>query len=167
MSKYVDGIHEERFDKFLADLRSGEFKQGTGTLHRKRIDGSGEFGSQEETFCCLGVACYRAAEAGATQKFHENDDERYNLAYGDAWNSAELPQEVADYLGIPEHNRTYKSASTNIVFHRLGYREWEDDYDGDLTEDPSYLTAVGMNDTLGKSFAEIADAFEAEFKREV
>lgn len=164
MSKYVDGIHEERFDQFLADLRSGEFKQGTGTLHKKRIDGSGEFGSQEETFCCLGVACYRAAEAGATQRFE--DDERYNLAYGDAWNSAELPQEVADWLGIPEANRSYKSGSTNVLFHRLGYMDYDEDFEGDMLEDPCYLTAVGMNDTLGKSFAEIADVFEAEFIRQ-
>ena len=37
--------------KWIADLRSGNFKQGAGKLHRRHGD--------EQQFCCLGVACKR------------------------------------------------------------------------------------------------------------
>lgn len=140
MSKYVDGIHEERFDNFLSDLRSGKYQQGRGALER---DGK---------FCCLGVACIRPAAEGVVSRTED----------GDGWvdyehNSAELPGTVADYLGIPEENRT-GTRYTNIMFHKMGYDE--DDWDA------SNLTAIGLNDSLQKSFAEIADAFENEFLKE-
>ncbi len=47
---------------WLAALRSGEFKQGRGYLHRINPDGRGD------TFCCLGVLCVLAEGAGVLKK---------------------------------------------------------------------------------------------------
>lgn len=140
-SKYVDGVHEEHMDEFLEDLRSGKYEQGTGNLE----DSDGRF-------CCLGVACIRPAAEGVVSRTVNEE----NFPYYDN-NSAELPQSVADYLGIPERNRTGVHF-TDVKFYKVGFR--------DLEPSAIAFTAIGLNDTLGKSFAEIADAFEIEFKRE-
>lgn len=154
-SKYVDGIHEERFDRFLADLRSGAFVQGTGTLHRKGFDG------KPDEFCCLGVACYRAAAEGVVDRY----DKEYRNAYGYSWNAGELPVEVAEWLGIPRANWNLQNQETvNINFLRMGWKTYDPEEDG-LIEEPWYYSAVGLNDTLERDFNEIADAFEAEFLR--
>lgn len=140
-SKYVDGIHEERFDLFLEDLRSGKYKQGRGTLESPSGD-----------MCCLGVACVRPAAEGVVERVQ---DENGFVSYGN--NSAELPEVVADYLGIPKANRL-GTQWINIAFFKSGYEEY-----------PSVArnnTAVGFNDALDKTFPEIADAFELEFLRE-
>lgn len=142
MSKYVDGIHEERFDNFLADLRSGEYKQGDNAL--ERIDGA---------FCCLGVACVRPAAEGVV----ERNVSRYGgIYYGPT--SVDMPFAVADYLGIPTVNRQSDGdTGTDIIFFKSGYQDMDDH---------KHATAIGFNDFQGKSFAEIADAFELEFTKE-
>lgn len=143
MSKYIDGIHEERFDQFLKDLRSGEFQQGKHTLE----DGLGRL-------CCLGVACIRAVEAGVIER---GETDYGSIRYGDT--TVDLPNQVADYLGIPVANReSAETVGTDVRFFKQGF-------DKDNAEGRKQ-TAIGFNDTQGKSFAEIADAFEAEFKRE-
>lgn len=143
MSKYIDGIHEERFDQFLKDLRSGEFEQGKGTLE----DGLGRL-------CCLGVACIRAVEAGVIER---GETDYGSIRYGDT--TVDLPWQVADYLGIPLVNReSGERVGTDVRFFKQGYNH--------TTEEGRKQSAIGFNDGLGKSFAEIADAFEAEFLKE-
>lgn len=141
VSKYIDGINEEAFDLFLKDLRSGDFKQGRSTL---------EF---EGKFCCLGVACIRPAAMGVVERKVRYTDSVY---YGDT--SVDLPREVADYLGIPQINRLSHDDSTDIAFFKMGYSS-------EREEDRKW-TAIGLNDTLGKTFNDIADAFENEFLKE-
>lgn len=141
-SKYVDGIHEERFDQFLTDLRSGEFNQGSHTLE---LDGK---------FCCLGLACVRPHSLGLV----ERSESLYTgtIRYGNT--SVDMPVEVADYLGIPSDNRTGGMGnSTDIAFFKQGY---------EFSETANRHTAIGWNDALKKTFPEIADAFEQEFTRE-
>lgn len=143
MSKYVDGINEERFDNFLSDLRSGEYRQGTSTLEKP--DGA---------FCCLGVACVRPAAEGVVERRVSDYGSVY---YGET--SVDMPVQVANYLGIPYANRQQEySTGTDILFFKSGY----EDVDGKRN-----ATAIGFNDSQEKTFAEIADAFELEFTKEV
>src|SRR5688500_3880546 len=144
MSKYIDGIHERRFDAFLSDLRSGECQQGPD-----RLESNGKF-------CCLGVACIRAAAEGVVSR---RQNEWGAVSYDDT--SVDLPASVADYLGIPlSHQSDPAGTSSNIAFYKKGYDPHS--ITGGLVQ-----TAIGWNDDLGKSFAEIADAFEKEFTKEV
>lgn len=53
-------MNQERKAQWVAALRSGEYKQGTGYLHRKAHG--------EERFCCLGVASDLAWRAGAVER---------------------------------------------------------------------------------------------------
>lgn len=141
-SKYVDGINEERFDAFLFDLRSGQYRQGTSSLERP--DGS---------FCCLGVACIRPAADGVVER---RVSKHGSIYYGPT--SVDMPVQVADYLGIPKVNRDTNSENgTDIVFFKSGYQN----LDGYRNN-----TAVGFNDSQRKTFAEIADAFELEFTKD-
>lgn len=143
MGKYVAGINEERFDAFLGDLRSGKYEQGPNRLESKG------------RFCCLGVACIRPADEGAVTR---GEDEWGSVYYGAT--SVDLPVEVADYLGIPHTHRIDPAGnSCNIAF-------WKQGYDSEVRSG-MVQTAIGWNDELGKSFAEIADAFEQEFTKEV
>lgn len=141
-SKYVDGINEEAFDLFLKDLRSGQYEQYRGALE---VEGK---------FCCLGVACVRPAAEGIVER---RETMHGSIYYGGT--SVDLPQAVADYLGIPTRNRLSLDDSTDIAFFKMGY-------DGER-EDGRKWTAIGLNDTLGKTFNDIADAFENEFRNEV
>lgn len=143
MGKYVDSINEQRFDAFLSDLRSGEYEQGS-----ERLESKGKF-------CCLGVACIRPAAEGVVTR---SVNDWGSVYYGET--SVDLPEEVADYLGIPKTHRVDLAGSSgNIAFFKQGYsRETR----SDLSQ-----TAIGWNDDLNKTFAEIADAFEQEFLKEV
>lgn len=142
MSKYVEGINEERFDAFLSDLRSGEYNQGSGRLESKGA------------FCCLGIACIRPAAEGVVERYR---DEWGSVYYGET--SVDLPAGVADYLGIPLTHRVDPSGgSTNVAFFKQGYDS--------ETRSGMVQTAIGWNDELEKSFVEIADAFEQEFLKE-
>lgn len=145
VSKYVDGIHEERFDNFLADLRSGDFDQTSGRLERL-------VGGEVAGRCCLGVACVRPYNEGLIgRSVSEYGTVKYE------GNSADLPKAVADYLGIPEENRSDLNGDTDINFFKSGFGQ---DPDG------CHKTATGLNDWHQLNFAEIADAFELEFTRE-
>lgn len=142
MSKYVDSINEERFDAFLSDLRSGVYQQGSERLER---DGK---------FCCLGVACIRAAAEGVVERYV---NEWGSVYYGET--SVDLPEVVANYLGIPKTHRVDSAGSScNVAFFKQGY--------GRETRSARVQQAISWNDELGKSFAQIADAFEQEFLKE-
>lgn len=76
--------------EWVADLRSGEYKQGRG--HLRNADG---------TFCCLGVLCDGARRHG----LGDWDDNGYfnskDLSEG---NEALLPKFVADWAGLDTDN---------------------------------------------------------------
>lgn len=118
-------------------------------------------GTKVETFCCLGIACIRPAAEGVITVRRPDDDAEYdytNVRY-DGWNTVDLPIAVADYLGIPQANRVDESNnSCNVAFLRMGWKTG--------AGSASRMTAIGFNDSLGKSFNEIADAFEKEFLKE-
>ena len=82
--------------QWTAALRSGEYTQGPGLLHR--IVSFFKAGGQVEefhTFCCLGVLCDLAVKAGATAPALKDDEEFY---YED--DSTTLPRSVREWAGL-------------------------------------------------------------------
>jgi len=71
--------------KWLAALRSGEFKQGNGYLNR---DGG---------FCCLGVLCELVAREGQTTKHVDEDGATH---YARSGRCASLPYEIVELTGM-------------------------------------------------------------------
>ena len=70
-------VHRERFNRWLAALRSGDYKQTVKRLHRP--DG----------FCCLGVAC----------DLFNSDGWDVDLNWGtDAFSDQTLPEDVSRWL---------------------------------------------------------------------
>jgi hypothetical protein len=144
MSKYVDEINEENFNKFLSALRSGDYPQGTGSLE------------EDGKFCCLGVACHLAASEGVLERRERNE----GVVYYDH-NSGTLPRKAADWLGIPDRHRVDGVDSFDVAFFKEGWAPFSLAEQGAATN-----TAIGWNDGKHKTFVEIADAFEKEFTKE-
>lgn len=142
--KYVEGIDEENMDRFLAALRSGAYKQGTGNLAYD--NGSGM------KHCCLGVGSELAFQDGAVSRIVNDGSVKFG-------NSYQLASEaLLDWLGIPEVNRiNIYGDSWNIKFFKsTQYNSFHD----------HYTTATDLNDGERLSFNSIADVFEAEFLSE-
>lgn len=84
-------MNPEIKEQWVTALRSGKYIQGTGRLRRKR----GVFLDEPETFCCLGVLCEIAAEAGVTRRA---EIERNHYSYDGAGMSP--PQSVCDWAWL-------------------------------------------------------------------
>jgi hypothetical protein len=80
------GMNPEIKAQWVADLRSGEFEQGTGRLNR---DGK---------LCCLGVLCEQAADAGVTDRAIGDRETLYSGL------DNVLPYTVTEWAGLPESN---------------------------------------------------------------
>lgn len=149
MSKYVDGINEHNMDMFLKALRSGEYGQTKGILHR--VSPEGKVG-----FCCLGVMSNLACQNGVGDMRVKPDGEGgHTVDYSGHWG---LPtSEVLDWIGIPQANRkdALSEGVFNIQFPKSGIVKYGET-----------ATASLLNDYFGKTFGEIADIFENEFKAE-
>jgi hypothetical protein len=105
-------------------LVSGRFPQDTGTLVR---DGK---------YCCLGVACHLAIEAGVEGITEVDDPNDHGFRITDAevpWFETDtLPHKVIEWLDI------------NTTDPEL------------LTEDDGHVAATTLNDDAGYSFVDIA-----------
>lgn len=123
----------ENAKKWVEVLKSDRFKQARHVLHN--VD--------EDSYCCLGVACQLAIEAGVSLKqrdFFSESDGANITAYGDNDNFTSLPEEVQNWLGL--------------------------DTDVGMLPRPNDITRLeeslaGLNDT-GKTFADIAAIIESE-----
>lgn len=78
-------VNEENMRKWVAALRSGNYKQGRGDLRKRPINESGF------VFCCLGVLCDISG-------LGEWDGTCY-LVNGDPY-EGDLPVPVAEWLGL-------------------------------------------------------------------
>ena len=118
-------------------LRSGRFEQGQTALHRERP-------GETDTFCCLGVACQLAIEAGVdVEVTRVESDER--VCYGDLGGSPSyLPKPVQEWLGL---------ASSSGDYYEVADEDDEEGYDKN--------TLASRNDH-DADFDEIADIIEAE-----
>jgi hypothetical protein len=148
-------------DELIKRLRSGDYIQGKEKLALKDDDG--------QRFCCLGVLCEMAVEAGITQRDereeehwdYDTDDEgiyvtKIAINYGTKGLSYDstLPPEVAVWAGILSQGEA--QAMSSIAFDdgpgmgRFGGRN---------QARPTDHTLAGMNDD-GVPFGEIADFIE-------
>ncbi len=70
--------------QWVAALRSGNYRQGKGTLRR----------DSDGTFCCLGVLCELAVAAGVT------DRQPSGYGRGGWWSASALPISVQEWAGL-------------------------------------------------------------------
>jgi hypothetical protein len=145
ISRHLSPEQQARIREWVKRLRSSKYKQGKGWLHT--IDTSGE-----RQYCCLGVACEIAEEAGVisgvrVSRSHYLDQRgvseedlvgiRHVIEYDHE--AGILPRAVMEWLGLPDRNPA-------VV--RPGH-DWEDNL-------------ASIND-VGASFSKIADAIEEKF----
>ena len=145
---------------FTAALRSGQYQQGLGRLHRAIVaplsDLRQEF-TGEWLHCCLGVACIVAKENGLAVSEKIGDGfwcygttGTEDPDTGDFGNESVLPSNVADWYGWDEDPKIpYKPESG----------EYDPEYDPSVYEAP----AAECNDSKRMTFAQIADAFDNKY----
>jgi hypothetical protein len=118
---------------WVAELRSGKYEQGANYLHN--ID--------QGTYCCLGVLCKMATEAGVTRVQATEGYMGVGVAeYGDgtyAPTQAVLPKEVQGWAGLDGENPIIEGV--------------------DMGEAGDSTSLAYMNDH-GATFAYIADLIE-------
>jgi hypothetical protein len=94
--------------KWLEALRSGKYRQGGGFL---KINGKN---GAEDRFCCLGVLCELAVEAGVTERLSEGYETRYGVS-GDDTNTAVLPGHVRQWAGLDSHAGSYGNGDRSLT----------------------------------------------------
>src|SRR4051812_10826866 len=131
--------------RWVAALRSGEYAQGRSAL-RTAVD----------KYCCLGVLCELAVEAGVIPPA---------VPSGPVGNPGGVGFSVYRYgetAGAGPASKYYESQYPPYVVavwagvNRYGDRHWSE------TDDKAPESLVSLNDT-GVTFDEIADIIEAEF----
>lgn len=137
--------------QWVAALRSGEYQQTNDYLHVRGVG-----------YCCLGVLCELAAQAGVIDADEvaigeRNDAEVEVTSYGDAsWRSEQhLPKPVIEWAGIVQERSNFGDASDPFVRRPEGL---PDGAVGSL----GYVSLVALNDSAGWSFEQIASAIEAD-----
>jgi hypothetical protein len=142
-------VNPEVKAKWLAALRSGEYRQGKHALNT---------GGPEGQFCCLGVLCEVALQEGLeglerTQPFaSEGDDDAAELHYNGE--SGRLPYRVQVWADLtdpnPSTSRTYAEvlpeqySNPNSMYGKVK------------------ITLAELNDS-GYTFQQIADVIERDF----
>jgi hypothetical protein len=114
--------------KWVEALRSGKYKQGTGALR-----------DSDGMYCCLGVLCELAVEAGAASRTNSGtygvrDEEGYMIDGSDSV----LPQSVSVWAGL------HGAANPMVVFGT------------------NHASLADLNDNVGLSFERIADVIEEQ-----
>jgi hypothetical protein len=88
-------VKKDRLGLLTAALRSGDYMQGQGALHRIIT----RHGTEKHEWCCLGVACDVAGKAGlALARTIDGNDESFD------GEDSYLPREVADWYGFSSTN---------------------------------------------------------------
>lgn len=123
-------INTDFVEKWVAALRSGEYKQGQGYL-RKGVDGAAEF-------CCLGVACDLVIKEHLVD-IQTDFGPEYTVRYDGA--ATHLPPSVADYLGFDARTRVPDPMARHATMNN------------------AELALIDLNDA-GNDFATIADFIE-------
>jgi hypothetical protein len=82
--------------KWVAALRSGDYRQIKGNLHQQ----SGETLDLRAGYCCLGVLCDLAYEAGVVRADFNTRSGIWS--YGADTDTGVLPREVLDWAGLKD-----------------------------------------------------------------
>lgn len=142
MTMYMD---TEIRDKWMAALRSGEYRQGTGALRN----------SQTGRYCCLGVLCEIAVKEGVIPPSSVEPDDSSTRSFDGA--AAMLPMSVIKWAGMRYEGETRPPDDSNL-----------DDFEGSgRYGDGRGDTLVEANDSSRMDFEQIADLIQDEFVAEV
>ena len=134
------GVNRANMRKWVAALRSGEFKQTREQLGRIEADGS-------ESFCCLGVAC---VVAGVPKRyFRDRPGSEHMVGFDEE--ITRLPALVQGWLGLRPN-----SGNPRIPEALVPSSETFGTY--------SYMTLAGLNDWLQYDFNQIADVLEEMYE---
>jgi len=134
---------------WVKDLRDNPDAQGQALLDYIDTDGN-------RRQCCLGRLCLLAVAAGVipAPELHKKEY-RYlddNDAGGESFNQAcSLPRKVAEWAGLPDKEDGQHADDVVI---------------GPGLDEDGGTTAIGANDGLALSYAEIADLIEANVPAE-
>lgn len=134
-SKWTKIQQKNHRKKWVAALRSGEYSQTDGALHKPANNG----------FCCLGVACDISGLGKWEGDVYGILTYRPKTGKGSPTN---LPGAVRDWLGLRTVSGQFKEADDDI-------------YQG---EELIKTSLVAKNDEEGYTFKEIADIIESEPK---
>ncbi len=105
-------MNQEIKDRWIAALRSGDYKQGFHTLRREGLKG--------DTFCCLGVLCEIAVADGAVEATRQ----KYGWNYGA--NSCILPAEVLEWAELESSTGDFELNGEPISLVDLNdHLEWD------------------------------------------
>lgn len=128
-------MNPEAKAKWVAALRSGEYRQGCAYLQQTTESGSSRY-------CCLGVLCRVAMASGvAVEAVQVQDHFRFDR------NAAFLPDAVAIWAGLDD------DSGTGGLY--VGPLIPEDDFE-------HYQSFVELNDDLKLTFNQIADFIEVQ-----
>lgn len=157
-------VNKENMKKWVDALRSGDYKQASGTLRRIGYDGDNVV---VKGMCCLGVACdvsglgewKSKAEEGITSKA---DDTTSNYVIPTCSASdAYLPSLVKDWLFGDEVDKVDRDpmltvTAEEIEKNQIGLRHRYGD-------DNNRVKAAILNDNYDYTFEQIADVVERNF----
>lgn len=126
-------INEEIKAKWVAALRSGEYKQGRGSL--RKVDSKGV-----DRFCCLGVLCDIYTKEKETTKWIEPGRWVVENEYSFGGDTTMPPKNVNEWVGLGDTT------------------PWSD---MQIKASSKYGTLYELNDS-GSPFKKIADYIEAQ-----
>ena len=128
-------MREDVKNLWVKALRSGNYKQGLGRLHRQ--------GAEGDVYCCLGVLCELAIKMGVDV----STDSRYGSREYDG-ELCVLPASVREWAEM------YSSDGT-----------LDDAVEVELGEDDEMFSALdAYNDDAGATFDQIADVIEKQWE---
>lgn len=128
---------------WVAALRSGEYQQTTGSLHRFKESASERLG-----FCCLGVLCDVAVKAGVIEPGTVSHVAG-TVRYGAQQAGAALPDEVVRWAGFKYEDHDSDPADP--------YVEWAPPE----SREPTRQRLSYVNDVGGGTFETIANLIES------
>lgn len=132
----------ERKAALVKALRSGDFEQGYGSLHRVSVEDSNDTGR----FCCLGVAYKVCPMPGTMAITSDYDNFGHDVVYNG--NAGVWGVEQAEYMFGDAYNGALNM--TNPAFFTITY-------EGGFGDE---ITAVHANDSFNLTFDQIADLFD-------
>lgn len=136
-------MNPEIKERWLAALRSGDYKQTDGYLN---VSSDNPEGSEFDGYCCLGVLCEIAVADGVIQKQRVSGQNFFEFGdpSRDDWDYSVLPISVQEWAGLTEGN-----PSVNLL------------EEGDDPEADNWTPVSEPNDN-GASFEKIADLIERD-----
>jgi hypothetical protein len=140
-------MNTEIKEEWVRRLRSGEYQQGHGRLTKIKPDGV-------KTYCCLGVLCEMAVEAGIVASSIDDG----SVVYGAFREQDVLPEPVEQWAGLEPNG-----SDVTIVAVGQQCPDRPADYDKCTSETCPVcrdLTLIHLNDNVFSTFPEIANVIE-------